>query len=134
MLGDTAQTIAAGSSFRFNDLKAVMWRCEEKDAKQMGRKPLESALFTLGVNYRSHAGITDVGNLLVESLLSLFPNSIDRLPAEKGAVAGPKPVWLSGHDEESFTNFLFGESGNAVEFGAEQVSTVCSFSLSELIL
>lgn len=88
----------------------------------MKRKPVESALFTLGVNYRSHAGITEVGNLLVSSLLSLSPNSIDQLPAEKGAVAGPKPVWLSGHDEESFTNFLFGEgeSGNAVEFGAEQ--------------
>lgn len=26
--GDTAQTISVGSSFRFNDLKAFLWRLE----------------------------------------------------------------------------------------------------------
>lgn len=108
----------------------MVWRAEERDALQMKRKPVESSLFTLAVNYRSHTGITNFGNILVQSILKLFPDSIDRLPAEKGLVSGPKPVWLSGRDEDSFTNFLFGESGSAVEFGAEQVRFGLVVSLS----
>lgn len=53
--GDTAQTIASGSSFRFDDLKAAVYRQEEKQARLAKRKPVESKLFSLSLNYRSHA-------------------------------------------------------------------------------
>lgn len=142
--GDTAQTIAAGSAFRFDDLKvrlsmkcysansltlfplqAAVYRSEEKQAKLAKRKPVDSKLFSLALNYRSHHGITAVGSAIVTALLELFPESIDRLPPETGLVKGPKPVWLipgvEGADE-NLSHFLFGESGSAVEFGAEQAS------------
>ena len=65
-----------------------------------------------------------MGQSLVDALLALFPESIDRLTPEKGVSPGPKPVWTAGSqsDEEewSFSSFLFGESGSGIEFGAEQ--------------
>ncbi|ORY76949.1 hypothetical protein BCR35DRAFT_332754 [Leucosporidium creatinivorum] len=108
---------------------AAVYRQEERQAQLADRKPVESKLFSLSLNYRSHAGITRVGSSLVDALLRLFPESIDRLPPEKGLVEGPKPIWLlSSEDAEAgddlTSNFLFGEAGSGVEFGAEQVILV----------
>ncbi|CAE6535633.1 unnamed protein product [Rhizoctonia solani] len=128
MAGDTAQTISAGSSFRFEDLKAFLWRLEEQDeAVRCGkRNAIHPALFHLAVNYRSHGGIVDCASSVVELISELFPYSIDRLSKETGLIDGPKPLFFSGWDRDvvRFEQFLQGEADTRIDFGASQVILV----------
>ena len=62
--GDTAQTISVGSAFRFNDLKAYLHRLEEKHNSAIDRRPPRS--FQLTTNYRSHAGIVDCAQTVID--------------------------------------------------------------------
>ncbi|KAF9067282.1 hypothetical protein BDP27DRAFT_1328979 [Rhodocollybia butyracea] len=123
--GDTAQTISVGSSFRFNSLKAFQWRLEEKrrsTSSVMVKKPVT---FQLSVNYRSHSGIVDCAHSIIELIMRFWKDSIDRLSPEKGVVAGLKPLFFVNSDEgnesgSSLDQFVFGDSGNRIEFGAQQ--------------
>ncbi|KAF8594569.1 hypothetical protein BDV93DRAFT_549191 [Ceratobasidium sp. AG-I] len=128
MAGDTAQTISAGSSFRFEDLKAFMWRLEEKEeAVRCGkRSAIHPTLFHLAVNYRSHGGIVDCASSVVQLISELFPYSIDRLNKETGLIDGPKPIFFSGWDRGvvRFEQFLRGETDTKIDFGASQVILV----------
>ncbi|EUC53945.1 P-loop nucleoside triphosphate hydrolase, putative, partial [Rhizoctonia solani AG-3 Rhs1AP] len=128
MAGDTAQTISAGSSFRFEDLKAFLWRLEEQDeAVRCGkRNAIHPALFHLAVNYRSHGGIVDCASSVVQLISDLFPYSIDKLSKETGLIDGPKPLFFSGwdHDVVRFEQFLQGEADTRIDFGASQVILV----------
>ncbi|KAH9910160.1 uncharacterized protein B0H18DRAFT_516086 [Fomitopsis serialis] len=122
--GDTAQTISMGSAFRFNDLKAFLHRVELSGGhlrSASGTQP-EPRTFNLAVNYRSHAGIVNCAHSIVELITEFWPNAIDRLAPERGTVDGEKPVFLSGWDEDTvrYEQFLFGDSGGHIEFGAEQ--------------
>lgn len=69
-------------------------------------------LFHLGVNYRSHAGIVDCAQSVVELLTSFWPNSIDKLSAERGLMDGPKPIYFNdwNEDYEKFRKLLFGDT------------------------
>ncbi|KAB5592704.1 TPR and ankyrin repeat-containing protein 1 [Ceratobasidium theobromae] len=128
MAGDTAQTISAGSAFRFEDLKAFMWRLEEQDeAVRCGkRSAIHPALFHLAVNYRSHGGIVDCASSVVQLISDLFPYSIDKLSKETGLIDGPKPIFFSGWDRGvvRFEQFLRGEADTKIDFGASQVILV----------
>ncbi|CAE6534820.1 unnamed protein product [Rhizoctonia solani] len=128
MAGDTAQTISAGSAFRFEDLKAFLWRLEEQDeAVRCGKRDaIHPALFHLAVNYRSHGGIVDCASSVVELISELFPYSIDKLSKETGLIDGPKPLFFSGWDREvvRFEQFLQGEADTRIDFGASQVILV----------
>ncbi|KAK4705245.1 hypothetical protein P7C70_g960, partial [Phenoliferia sp. Uapishka_3] len=97
--GDTAQTINSGSSFRFDDLKASMFRQEVLAASSTDREPVNPDIFKLSLNYRSHCGITRMADSLVKAITKLFPNTIDVLPPEEGKVDGPAPVWIASGDE-----------------------------------
>ncbi|KAG8979593.1 hypothetical protein FRB93_010040 [Tulasnella sp. JGI-2019a] len=125
--GDTAQTIAIGSSFRFDDLKAYLYRIENADlmVKERKRQAVHPAFFQLSVNYRSHRGIVNTATSVVGLITKLFPHSIDTLTPERGIVDGPKPVFFAGWGEDvRYEQFLFGESTGPIEFGAEQVILV----------
>ncbi|KAJ1305435.1 hypothetical protein OPQ81_000445 [Rhizoctonia solani] len=126
--GDTAQTISAGSSFRFEDLKAFLWRLEEQDeAVRCGkRKAIHPALFHLAINYRSHGGIVDCASSITQLISDLFPYSIDKLKKETGITDGPKPVFFSGWERGvvRFEQFLRGEAETKIDFGASQVILV----------
>ncbi|KDN37507.1 hypothetical protein RSAG8_10106, partial [Rhizoctonia solani AG-8 WAC10335] len=128
MAGDTAQTISAGSSFRFEDLKAFFWRLEEQDkaVRAKKRKPIHPVLFHLSVNYRSHGGIVDCASALVELVSELFPNSIDKLKREAGLIEGPKPIFFSGWEQGSIQidQFLRDQGDVQIDFGANQVILV----------
>ncbi|KAG8744274.1 hypothetical protein FRC10_010437 [Ceratobasidium sp. 414] len=128
MAGDTAQTISAGSSFRFEDLSAFLWRLEEQDeAVQCGkRSAIHPTLFHLAVNYRSHGGIVDCASSVVQLISDLFPYSIDKLSKETGLIDGPKPIFFSGWDRGvvRFEQFLRGEADTKIDFGASQVILV----------
>ncbi|KAI0735956.1 P-loop containing nucleoside triphosphate hydrolase protein [Earliella scabrosa] len=118
--GDTAQTISAGSAFRFNDLKAFLYRVEQGLAGVTKRVHPES--FQLAVNYRSHAGIVNCAHSVIKLITEFWPNAIDTLAEEKGLIDGLKPVFFTGWDQDSarYEQFLFGESGAHIEFGAQQ--------------
>ncbi|KAE9400953.1 P-loop containing nucleoside triphosphate hydrolase protein [Gymnopus androsaceus JB14] len=123
--GDTAQTISVGSSFRFNGLKAFQWRLEEKRRSTLigTQLAVQPETFQLSVNYRSHSGIVDCAHSIIELITRFWKDSIDRLAPEKGVVAGLKPLFFVGWDESdagSLDQFVFGDSGNRIEFGAQQ--------------
>ncbi|KAI1785420.1 hypothetical protein LXA43DRAFT_132940 [Ganoderma leucocontextum] len=120
--GDTAQTISVGSAFRFNDLKAFLYRVEEANAGANAEKRTQPESFHLAVNYRSHAGIVDCAHSVIELISQFWPHAIDALAPEQGLIHGLRPVFFSGWDQNTvrYEQFLFGESGSHIEFGAEQ--------------
>ncbi|KAI0757657.1 hypothetical protein C8Q80DRAFT_1092486 [Daedaleopsis nitida] len=115
--GDTAQTISTGSAFRFNDLKAFMYRGEFGPVA----KREQSETFHLTTNYRSHSGIVDCAYSLVEVIVKYWPDSIDRLPQERGMTAGPKPLFFSHGEGGELQQALFRDpEGGSIEFGTHQ--------------
>ncbi|KAG8753172.1 hypothetical protein FRC11_007661, partial [Ceratobasidium sp. 423] len=128
MAGDMAQTISAGSSFRFEDLKAFYWRLEAQDeaVRTKRRNPIHPTLFHLSVNYRSHGGIVDCASAIVELVSELFPNSIDKLKRETGLISGPQPIFFSGWESSSIPieQFLRNQEDVKIDFGANQVILV----------
>ncbi|KAJ2931128.1 hypothetical protein H1R20_g5904, partial [Candolleomyces eurysporus] len=120
--GDTAQTIAIGSSFVFNDLKAFLYRLEQRrEQGERGVTQSELRTFQLVVNYRSHAGIVRCATAIIELITHFWPYAIDTLAPEQGIVDGAKPVFFSGWDTHMvhYEQFLSGDS-NQIEFGARQ--------------
>ncbi|KAJ7051172.1 hypothetical protein C8F01DRAFT_1067163 [Mycena amicta] len=126
--GDTAQTISAGSSFRFQELKAFLYRVEER---RKGKYPelsfahgVPPKIFQLTTNYRSHTGIVNCARTVIETLTQLWPESIDKLHPETGTVDGLKPLFFENWDSENVqaNQFLFGteSSGGRIDFGAQQ--------------
>ncbi|KAG1862479.1 P-loop containing nucleoside triphosphate hydrolase protein [Suillus tomentosus] len=121
--GDTAQTISAGSSFRFDDLKAFLYNEQRNiSANSAGACLHQPTTFQLATNYRSHAGIVNCSNSVIELITKFWPRTIDKLQLEKGVVDGLKPVFFTGWDKDTvlYEQFLFGASGSRIEFGAQQ--------------
>ncbi|KAG2096334.1 uncharacterized protein F5147DRAFT_839983 [Suillus discolor] len=123
--GDTAQTISAGSSFRFDDLKAFLYRVEQQQnpsVNSAGACLRQPAMFQLAINYRSHGGIVNCARSVIELITKFWPNTIDTLRPEMGVVDGLKPVFFTGWDKATVHHeqFLFGTKGGHIEFGAEQ--------------
>ncbi|KAI9567008.1 P-loop containing nucleoside triphosphate hydrolase protein [Boletus coccyginus] len=122
--GDTAQTISAGSSFRFDDLKAFLYRIEQNQSTHLiqDRSVIEPTAFQLVINYRSHGGILNCAHTVIERITRFWPEAIDGLQPEEGIVDGLKPVFFRGWDQDTvrYEQFLFGASGSRIEFGARQ--------------
>ncbi|KAH7911824.1 hypothetical protein BJ138DRAFT_1005801 [Hygrophoropsis aurantiaca] len=122
--GDTAQTISAGSSFRFDDLKAFLYRIEHEGVYMIDclRAAQEPQSFQLAINYRSHGGIVNCAHSVIDLITRFWPNAIDVLAPEKGVVDGLKPIFFTGWDQDTvrYEQFLFGNSGSHIEFGAQQ--------------
>ncbi|KAH9919767.1 uncharacterized protein BXZ73DRAFT_104875 [Epithele typhae] len=119
--GDTAQTISVGSAFRFDDLKAFLYRYEKMNSK-VDAPPQTPESFHLAINYRSHGGIVNCAHSVILLITQFWPHAIDALGQETGMIDGLKPVFFHGWDQNTvrYEQFLFGESGNHIEFGAEQ--------------
>ncbi|KAF7367508.1 UvrD-like helicase ATP-binding domain-containing protein [Mycena sanguinolenta] len=131
--GDTAQTISVGSSFRFNELKAFIYRIEQRrletrKASELYYQPVwQPRTFQLTVNYRSHAGIVNCAHTVIEVIQLFWPYSIDILGRERGTVDGLRPVFFTGFDSGNvqYEQFLFGDrKGSYIEFGAHQCELV----------
>ncbi|KAH7885020.1 hypothetical protein F5I97DRAFT_1811384, partial [Phlebopus sp. FC_14] len=120
--GDTAQTISAGSAFRLDDLKAFLYRIEERGIINFPqRKPIPPTSFQLVTNYRSHGGIVKCANSVIELITHFWPYAIDKLRPEHGIVDGTKPLVIDGWDDVSgYDEFLFGGCEKHIEFGADQ--------------
>ncbi|KAI5983593.1 hypothetical protein EDD15DRAFT_2487286 [Pisolithus albus] len=128
--GDTAQTISAGSSFRFDDLKAFIYRIEVNHTSHIVRERAVSPpeTFQLAINYRSHGGIVNCAHSVIKLISHFWPNSIDYLQPEHGIVDGSKPVFLTGwgKDTAQYQQFFFGAPGSHIEFGAQQCRSIFS--------
>ncbi|KAF8193621.1 hypothetical protein K438DRAFT_1761756 [Mycena galopus ATCC 62051] len=126
--GDTAQAISVGSSFRFNELKAFLFRTEgqrQKNHPEFNFHPaVPPRVFQLTVNYRSHAGIVNCARSAIEVITKLWPDTIDALDEERGTVDGLRPIFFTNWESENvqFKQFLFGDqpSGGPIELGAQQ--------------
>ncbi|KAI7748574.1 hypothetical protein M8C21_000113, partial [Ambrosia artemisiifolia] len=126
--GDTAQTIARGIDFRFQDIRSLFYK-EFLASRRAGKqeKGIVSEIFQLKQNFRTHAGVLDLAQSVIDILYCYFPHSIDILEPETSLISGEAPVLLeSGNDENAIVT-IFGGSGSGAEvvgFGAEQVILV----------
>lgn len=97
LAGDTAQAISAGVSFRFAELKDIFFRelCAPAEAScEAHAAAIVPPLSYLTRNYRSHSGVLDLANTVVQLLHHFFPNRIDALPDEQAPTQGTKPVLI----------------------------------------
>nr|GEW37032.1 UvrD-like helicase, ATP-binding domain, P-loop containing nucleoside triphosphate hydrolase [Tanacetum cinerariifolium] len=126
--GDTAQTIARGIDFRFQDIRSLFYK-EFLSTRTSGKqeKGLVSEIFQLKQNFRTHAGVLDLAQSVIDILYCYFVHSMDILEPETSLISGEAPVLLeSGNDENAIVT-IFGDtgtSGEIVGFGAEQVILV----------
>ncbi|KAI6095428.1 hypothetical protein EV401DRAFT_2083708 [Pisolithus croceorrhizus] len=132
--GDTAQTISAGSSFRFADLKAFIHRTEAAGSMAIQKSCTKPEVFELPINYRSHSGIVNCAQLVVKLVTDFWPDSIDKLQPERAMLGGPKPVFFVGWPDETFPfePFFSGLRGSR-ELGAEQCIIVRDNAVREQI-
>ncbi|KAF7073491.1 hypothetical protein CFC21_078464 [Triticum aestivum] len=132
--GDTAQTIARGIDFRFEDIRSLFYTAflAETEASNEGLKHGKrvhlSDMFQLSQNFRTHCGILRMAQSIMSLLYFFFPSSVDKLNPETGLVHGEAPVLLESDNDENAIMTIFGESkskhGNLHGFGAEQVILV----------
>nr|KAJ0190303.1 hypothetical protein LSAT_V11C800402640 [Lactuca sativa] len=123
--GDTAQTIARGIDFRFEDIRSLFYTEFLSSGKQ--EKGQVSEKFQLKQNFRTHAGVLELAQSVIEILYHYFAHSIDLLEPETSLISGEAPVLLeSGNDENAIVTIFggTGSSGEIIGFGAEQVILV----------
>ncbi|KAK6930708.1 DNA2/NAM7 helicase-like, C-terminal [Dillenia turbinata] len=131
--GDTAQTIAKGVDFRFQDIRGLFYKEFILGSKSDGLsgkkgKGMMSDIFHLSQNFRTHSGILNLAQSVIELIYHFFPLSIDILSLERSRIYGEAPVvFESGKDDNAIIT-IFGKGGstksNMVGFGAEQVILV----------
>ncbi|KAF3432421.1 hypothetical protein FNV43_RR27161 [Rhamnella rubrinervis] len=131
--GDTAQTIARGIDFRFQDIRNLFYEKFLLESRSNGHderkgKGQISEVFHLTQNFRTHAGILKLSQSIIELIYRFFPNCIDILKPESSLIYGEAPVLLESVNNENAIVKIFGNSGNVsgniVGFGAEQVILV----------
>jgi superfamily I DNA/RNA helicase len=131
--GDTAQTIARGIDFRFQDIRSLFYTkfllesnsCGHDKRKEKGKI---SDIFHLSQNFRTHDGVLKLSQSVIELLYHFFPQSIDVLQPETSLINGEAPILLGSGNNQNTISTIFKNSGKAgrsfVGFGAEQVILV----------
>ncbi|KAK7359560.1 hypothetical protein VNO77_01521 [Canavalia gladiata] len=142
--GDTAQTIARGIDFRFQDIKSLFYKkfvleSNGSTYNQVKVKGKISEIFLLNQNFRTHAGVLKLSQSTIELLFRFFPHSIDVLKPETSLIYGEAPVVLECGNRKNAIVSIFDNSGhvvggNFVGFGAEQVILVRDGSARNEIL
>ncbi|KAL7102526.1 hypothetical protein ACP275_08G125400 [Erythranthe tilingii] len=128
--GDTAQTIARGIDFRFEDIRSLFYNEFYMKSRKCGRreKGLVSDTFCLSQNFRTHTGVLRLAQSVIDLICHFFPQSIDVLPPETSLIYGESPVVLEPGSDENLIMSIFGHSGHDagkwVGFGADQVILV----------
>ncbi|KAK1551636.1 hypothetical protein Q3G72_001719 [Acer saccharum] len=131
--GDTAQTIARGVDFRFQDIRALFYKkfvLESRCNGHVGReqKGQISDVLSLRQNFRTHSGVLKLAQSIIELLFRFFPHSIDVLKPEISLIYGEPPILLESENNEDAIIKIFGNrgnfGGNIVGFGAQQVVLV----------
>ena len=142
--GDTAQTIARGVGFRFEDARRLYYEEFLGKTEQFAvpqKASLEKKvpdLFQLTMNFRTHMGVVAIADSVVKLLHRFFPNSLDNLDPERSLLHGDVPVFLKTEENRGLVTSLFDMGGTAggggCEFGAEQVILVRTNEIKHQIL
>ncbi|XP_038877003.1 uncharacterized protein LOC120069339 isoform X2 [Benincasa hispida] len=140
--GDTAQTIARGIDFRFQDIRSLFYKKFVLPKIRSGGREREdkghiSEIFHLSQNFRTHAGVLNLSQSVIDLLYHFFPQSIDILKPETSRISGESPVLLECGNNENAIKMIFGNRsnvGNMEGFGAEQVILVRDESAQKEIL
>jgi hypothetical protein len=132
--GDTAQTIAKGVDFRFEDIRSLFYTAFLSDTGvsnqgiEHGKQVHLSDMFQLTQNFRTHCGVLRMAQSIMDLLYFFFPSSVDKLNPESGLVHGEAPTLLESSNGENAIMTIFGENkskhSNLHGFGAEQVILV----------
>ncbi|KAL9045188.1 MAG: hypothetical protein Q9214_001735 [Letrouitia sp. 1 TL-2023] len=126
--GDTAQTISHDSSFRFQDVKSLMYEHFAAASSYTGQSGLaKPKMFKLAKNYRSRRGIVEFASFVMKLLWKGFPNAVDKLEPESAQLHGTRPVLFLDCGTEILVSNKVGDvelSSRPSEFGAEQVFLV----------
>ncbi|KAL3835054.1 hypothetical protein ACJIZ3_009790 [Penstemon smallii] len=131
--GDTAQTIARGIDFRFEDIRSLFYneflmKSENCDFGGRREKGQISDIFNLFQNFRTHAGVLRLAQSVINLMCHFFPQSVDVLAPETSHIYGEPPVLLEPGSDENSIITIFGHSKNSGEkwvgFGADQVILV----------
>ncbi|KAK6242402.1 hypothetical protein SCA6_007791 [Theobroma cacao] len=131
--GDTAQTIARGIDFRFEDIRSLFYnefvlesKCQADDGKK-GKGQI-SKKFQLSQNFRTHDGVLRLAQSVIDLLYRFFPSFVDILSPETSLIYGEAPILLESENEDNAIATIFRNHGNVgghmVGFGAEQVILV----------
>jgi hypothetical protein len=142
MAGDTAQTIARRSAFKFEEVSAMFY-CHQQEARlrregafspssagpsRLSDLPEENkpCLKHLTENYSSYGRILRLAASIVELIHRYFPGSVDMLKGDTSPMEGPKPNFLSDSSQHGFSVSLFsqGSKDESIEFGANQAILV----------
>nr|GEW00454.1 UvrD-like helicase, ATP-binding domain, P-loop containing nucleoside triphosphate hydrolase [Tanacetum cinerariifolium] len=125
---DTAQTIARGIDFRFQDIRSLFYKeflSTRLSSKQ--EKGVVSEIKHMKQNFRTHVGVLDLAQSVIDILYCYFVHSIDNLEPETSIISGETHVFLESYNNENAIVKIFGGSqsgGEIVGFGAEQVILV----------
>ncbi|ONK71074.1 uncharacterized protein A4U43_C04F4450 [Asparagus officinalis] len=133
--GDTAQTIARGVDFRFEDIRSLFYTVFLQDPSCdpmksfKGKSKSISDMFHLNQNFRTHAGVLKLAQSVIDILCFYFPHSLDRLEPETSLIFGEPPILLRSRCDENALMTLFGHSTDSScshfnGFGADQVILV----------
>lgn len=131
--GDTAQTIAKGIDFRFEDIRCLFYKefvmkSRNESIYKKEEKGVVSEKFHLSQNFRTHAGILKLAQSVTNLIYYFFPQSIDILDAETSCLKGETPVLIESLNGKNALISMFSnadEGGKSlVGFGAEQVILV----------
>jgi len=98
LAGDTAQTIAYGVDFRFEDSRSVLYKMVPAETPT---KPIR-----LRWNYRSHSGILNLAKDIIDLLTENFPFSMDKSSPDCGIVVGPRPEICKAYTTAELTKVL----------------------------
>ncbi|MCO5576944.1 hypothetical protein L7F22_030765 [Adiantum nelumboides] len=132
--GDTAQTIARGINFRFQEARSLFYTdfgiapcMNAESAAKKGAREFTPAFFHLSHNFRTHIGVVNMANSIVQLLYYFFPQNIDKLDRETSLVWGQLPVILKADGHDLAKKIMEGSSdtNNQVHgLGAQQVILV----------
>ena len=126
--GDIAQSIMKGVFFRFEDLKTQFFKLSATSEK----KAKAPQLLSLTENFRSHSGVLNLGQAVVDILKRHFTHSFrdsNLPPQEEATFKGPEPILLQTSSKETLVRILLGsdpESSSPHELGAHQAILVRS--------
>jgi tetratricopeptide (TPR) repeat protein len=121
--GDTAQCVSSGVGFRFEDIRRLFYEYFlNKESKDLPE------IFHLTQNYRTHSGILKLSSDIIELILKIFPDSIDRVNTDQGAIIyGVAPSIFIEKSTVRLLEQLFDidhTDGGRIEMGADQVIIV----------
>ncbi|XP_031287022.1 uncharacterized protein LOC116145713 isoform X2 [Pistacia vera] len=131
--GDTAQTVAKGINFRFQDIRSLFDKKFVYESRSDGHDPRKekeqhSEIFNLSQNFCTHAGLLKLAQSIIDILYHFFPHSIDVSKPEDSLTLGEPPVLLASGNNENAIVTIFGDNVNVgwnqTGFGAEQVILV----------